>query len=178
MIISLFKDTNTINSKCKLESVSKLEGIAANHPDFLIIEKADALDTELLQNEEKNSKRLLKSANYIESYGIGVVGYSRLGSCVMATANEERELDEILKILFGDKGNKLNYNRTEILDAMHIHTAIKYGATHFITNDKQLLAKSKEIKQRFNSTLITKPEQCLEAIIKKMNILRELGKLK
>lgn len=169
-MISVYKDTNTINSKGKDNFVNQIELLAEKYPDNLIIEKTDTLDTELLQNQIHNAERLKKSDNYIESYGPFVLGHSRLNHSVLGNNNDDKELVEILEIIFGAKSRN-QYIKQEIRDAMHILTAERHGGKYFITTDKKLLKSSDKIFARFSSIIICTPENCLIKIMDKFKVL-------
>lgn len=168
-MIAIYKDTNTINSLKNNNAINSIERLAEDFPDQIIIEKTDVLDTELEQNYKKNANRLKKSSTYIESFGIAVVGHSRLGHCIVASDKEDKEIEDILSICFNKKPRR-NYSKKEMRDAMHIHTAIRYGGTYFITYDKKLIDASNKILERFNSTRICIPEACLDLIYEKLKL--------
>jgi len=157
MEISVYIDTNCINARNSIPGMNKLEQLYEE--DKILIEKTDTLDTEL------HKKGLEKPSNYIENYGVGVVGHSRVGSCVVGSQKDELQFQDILNKLWGKK-EKSKYTRQQIRDAMHISTAKRYGADFFVTQDKTLIEKSKEL-----NLLICTPEQCLEILNKKYGIV-------
>lgn len=169
-MISVYKDTNSINSKQQDQWVNEIEELAEKYPDYLIIEKADTLDTELLENPSYNADRLKKSDGYIESYGLAVLGHSRLGPSVLGTEKEDQEFSEILEIIFGKK-QRSEYTKQEIRDAMHVMTAIRYGGTYLITNDKKMILSSDKLFKRFNSTKISSPIEALQMIKQRIKLL-------
>ncbi len=140
-MIAIYKDTNTINTNLKDVAVNALEALAEKYPENLMFEKTDTLDTELLENKKHNTERLKKSDGYIESFGVAVLGHSRLGHSVVGSESDDKIFSEILEVLFGKK-QRSSYTRQEIRDAMHVMTTIRYGGNYLITYDKKLLAKS------------------------------------
>lgn len=169
-MISVYKDTNTINSKQQDQFINEIEELAKKYPEDLIIEKTDTLDTELLQNPTHNADRLKKSDDYIESMGSFILGHSRLAHSILGTKKEDQEFSEILEIIFGKK-QRADYTKQEIRDAMHVMTAIKYGGNYLITSDKKLLNSSSKIQTRFNSTIISTVEQALPKIKEKLKFI-------
>lgn len=169
-MIAIYKDTNTINARGLIIAINELEELAEKYPNHLMFEKTDTLDTELLQNPTKNSERLKKSSNYIESFGLAVLGHSRLGSSVVGTDEEDKQFGEILKIIFGEK-KRNEYNKNEIRDGMHVMTTMRYGGNYFITNDRKLLDKSKELFQLNNVTIVCSPEACLARVKDRLKVL-------
>lgn len=168
-MIAIYKDTNTINANKKITAVNELENLAEEYPEQLIIEKTDTLDVELLENEAHNENRLKKSDDYIESFGVAVLGHSRVGHSIVGSKSDDLIFTEILKIIFGQKLRN-EYSKQEIKDAMHIMTTIRYGGTYFITYDKKILNKSDKLFGRFNSTIICTPEDCLVKVKKRLNL--------
>ena len=73
------------------------------------------------------------------------------------TQNEQRLFGEIHRILTGN-GNPDNMRR----DAQNVFEAQKYGG-HFITNDKRVLARAKEIEQ-LCGLCIVKPTEFLTTV--------------
>lgn len=169
-MISVYIDTNAINSRQNDAAINEIEELADKFPDYLIIEKTDTLDTELLEDKSYNVGRLKKSSNYIESHGLAVLGQSRLGHSVLGTTKEDLEFGEILEIIFGKK-NRDKYTKQELRDAMHIMTAIRYGGNYLITNDKKMILSSDKISKRFNSTIITIPVEALLKIKQRIKLL-------
>lgn len=162
-MISAYIDTNTINSRQNDPFINQIEELTEKYSDNLIIEKTDTLDTELSENSKYNSNRLKKSSNYIESYGIAVLGHSRLGHTVLGSKVDREMFSEILEIIFGKKLQS-EYTKQEIRDAMHVMTTIRYGGTYFITNDRIVLNSSDKLKNRYNSVIICTPKEALEKI--------------
>lgn len=173
-MISIYKDTNTINANHKNNAINELEELTEIYPDKVMIEKTDALDTELLQSPRHNSSRLSKSDQYIESFGSAILGHSRLGHSVIGSDADEKNFSVVLNILFGER-SRSSYTKQEIRDAMHVMTAIRYGGIYFITYDKKLLEKSNDLFRRFNSTIISTPETCLTKVKSRLKVLLQRG---
>lgn len=169
-MIAIYKDTNTINANLKDVEVNALEELAEKYYKNLMFEKTDTLDTELLENSEHNAARLKKSDQYIESFGVAVLGHSRLGHTVVGSEADDEIFSEILEILF-DKKQRNGYTKQEIRDAMHVMTTIRYGGNYLITYDKKLLAQSKQLFNRFNATIICTPSDCLIKVKQRLSLI-------
>jgi predicted nucleic acid-binding protein len=165
-MITIYLDTNCINANQVIPAVNELEKLYEQGK--IDIEKTDTLDTELQGNPHGNAKRLQKSLNYIESYGPAVFGHSRWDYSVFGSQTDAQKLDRMLEMLWGKKGRS-QYSKQQIRDAMHISTAARYGGNYFITNDKELLNKSKEIKQN-DQIIVCSPENCLNSVKKTLEI--------
>lgn len=172
-MIAVYKDTNTINANLQDSAVNALEELAEQYPDNLMFEKTDTLDTELLENPQHNVGRLKKSDQYIESFGVAVLGHSRLGHTVVGSEEDDKMFSEILGILFGKK-QRSSYTRQEIRDAMHVMTTIRYGGNYLITYDKKLLAQSKKLFNRFNATIICTPSDCLMKVKQRLSLILKI----
>lgn len=169
-MISVYIDTNCINARQNNPFINELEKLFEE--EMILIEKTDTLDTELGRGAgyPKGQK---KSMSYIESYGPAVVGFSRLGSSIVGSDEDDMRLGKILEILWGKK-IRSTYTSSEMSDSMHIATAARYGGTYFITNEYKLLVKLKEIKKEFGIEICT-PKDCLEKIKKRIKLLEENG---
>ncbi|GEM_PF-4443908 len=173
-MIAIYKDTNTLNEESDNRAINELEKLAIEYPDEISIDKTSVMDAELKKNALKNAKRLHKSSGYIESYEVLVLDVSRLGYAVLGSEKDDKELTDILSIIFGEKP-KSSYKQNDLRDALHIHTTIRHGGRYFITYDKKLLRKSKEIEGRFNSIIICNPEKCLELVLVRIKVLKDAG---
>lgn len=173
-MIAIYKDTNTLNEESDNRAINELEKLVVEYPDEISIDKTSVMDTELKKNASKNAKRLHKSSEYIESYEVAVLNVSRLGYGVLGSGQDDQELTDILSIIFGEKPRS-SYKQNDLRDALHIHTVIRHGGSYFITYDKKLLRRSKEIKERFNSIIICKPEKCLELVLARIKVLKDAG---
>lgn len=172
-MIAIYKDTNTINANLKDEAVNELEELAEKYPENLMFEKTDTLDTELLENPHHNAGRLKKSDQYIESFGVAVLGHSRLGHTVVGSEADDKNFAEILEILFGKK-QRSGYTKQEIRDAMHMMTTVRYGGNYLITYDKKLLSKSEQLFNRFNATIICTPSDCLTKVKHRLSLILKM----
>ncbi|HVZ12291.1 MAG TPA: hypothetical protein VG965_04650 [Patescibacteria group bacterium] len=169
-MISVYIDTNCINARQDNTAINELEKLY--HDDMLLIEKSDTLDTEL-SHGSGYPKGQKKSLDYIESYGPAVVGLSRVGSSIVGSEEDDKRLSKVLEILWGKKIRSA-YSMQDMGDAMHITTAARYGGNYFVTNEKRLLKKSKEIKDEFGIEVCT-PEDCLDKVLKRIKVLEENG---
>lgn len=158
-MISVYIDTNCINARQNDQFLNELEKLYLE--EKILIEKTDTLDTELQENK-KYPLGQKKSLSYIESYGPAVFGHSRWGSTIFADEHDEKRLTKVLAILFGPKSRQ-SYGRNDIRDAMHISTAIRYGGGFFVTSEKALIDKAKEIEKEFGIKIRT-PQDCLTEV--------------
>ena len=72
---------------------------------------------------------------------------------VSLTAPERELYQRILRIVQGD-ARPGKHDR----DAFHLFESQKYGCSHFVTNDKRLLAKAPEIGKLLNMEIVTPPK--------------------
>ena len=158
-MISVYIDTNCINAKQNIDALNELEQLY--NDGKILIKKTDTLDTELKEGGGYH-KGLKKSLNYIESYGPAVIDHSRLDFSIVGDDGDDERLSKVLSILWGIKA-RANYSKREIRDAMHVSTAIRYGGTYFVTQEKAVLAKAEEIKKEFG-IVICNPVSCLSLV--------------
>jgi hypothetical protein len=170
IMISIYKDTNTINARGKDAFINELEELAEKYPDSLSIDRTDVMDTEFMQNSIYNAERLKKSSTYIESFGEGTWDNSRWDHMVWGDNNGDDKLGDMLKLIFGEK-KRSEYTKNEIGDAKHILTTMHHGGRYFITYDGKILNKTKEIYALNNATTVCTPEECLERVKSRLKVL-------
>lgn len=128
------------------------------------------MDTELSDAADP-ADLFAASADYVESFGPAVFDHSRFDHAVFFGDDDETRLDRVYSILFPGSDRRDSYAgraRRKIRDAMHIATAIRYGANGFVTQDKNdLVSKSDAIAEAFNGFRILTPESAL-AFIERM----------
>lgn len=163
-MILVYLDTSCVNAKQKIEALNELDRL--NDEEKIMVEITDTFETEL-RSGKGYSRGLPKASKYIFSEGPAVVGYSRLGSCIVSSDEDDRRMARVLEILFRKKP-RAKYTSNEIRDAMHISTAIRYGGTYFVTLDKKVLKKAEEIKNEFQITLAN-PEECLRQVNERLS---------
>lgn len=167
-IFAIFIDTNCLNENNDDPALNELEELEAK--GTILIEKADVMDTELLQ--KPYHKGLAKSLKYTESFGPLVLGHSRLGHAVFGSDDDAVRFVHILHALFG-KRIPQQYRKQQIRDAMHLVTAAKYGANFFVTRDKKIIKRAEIIKSISGGVLPAVPEDCLSYIKKRQKWLEE-----
>lgn len=135
------------------------------------------MDTELATaSDDKREALLDQSSQYVEHFGPAIIDESRLGSCVVAGEEDVDRHQRVFRILFpgADPATAtLNHFR----DAMHVATAIRYGAKGFVTNERRLLNKDSTIRNAFNNFRILSPSDALalgERLVAKYVQHREL----
>jgi hypothetical protein len=135
--------------------------------------RTDTMDTELRDAKDpaKRSDLLRQSNAYVESFGPLVLGHSRLDFAVLGNDDDGERLAQVYGILFpGSDRFDASMGRAgrKIRDAMHVATAIRYGANGLITLDgRDLLSKSEAIAAAFNDFKIMTPETAL-AFVQRM----------
>lgn len=109
-----------------------MELYALRDAGWIEISKADAMDIELTQPES-----LERSSELPEYFGVMTLDHSRLDHALLGSDDDAELDDEIRKVFFPG----VNWERARdnhVRDAMHIHTAVRYGATAFVTFEKRL----------------------------------------
>lgn len=170
--IGVYIDTNCINARQKDDSLNELEKL--HEVGKIQIEKTSVLDTEL-QEGKGYPLGLNKSDRYIESYEVAVLDHSRLGHSVVGGNNDEKMFSRILEILWGKK-HRTRYSKSEIRDAMHLFTAIRYGGSYFITLERDLLIKAELLQKEFGIKTRS-PKDCLKEVKERLSLLESLGKI-
>ena len=117
------------------------------------------MDTELAgASDEKRAELLRASAALVESMGPIVLDHSRLDHGVLGNEDDADRLSLVFKALFPGTDREMA-RRQHHRDAMHIATAIRYGAHAFVTNETRLLKKSERIRARFNDFMVIGPTE-------------------
>jgi hypothetical protein len=132
------------------------------HEDgWIDLTRTDVMDTELQEAApEKAGHLLMLSGEYVEHFGPMVLDHSRWDRSVWGSEDDAARLETVFAILFPGADRRAA-RRQHTRDAMNVATAIRYGATGFITNEKRLLNKSEVVKERFNGFLLYSPSQAL-----------------
>lgn len=117
--------------------------------------RTDTMDTELLRKPDADARAALlaQSALLPESLGVLVPDHSRIDSSVLGNEDDQARLDRVFAILFpyADRYSESGRARGKIRDAMHVATAIRYGATAFVTLDRDdILVKAQDIEAAFD----------------------------
>lgn len=102
------------------------------------------------------------SAEFKEDKGGAYYNHSRYGH---STYGGTPHFDDILKIIFPEtKGCPAT--KTQIRDAMHVATHRKYCRNYFVTKDRGILRKNKELKEKFGITVLS-PKECVAELKQK-----------
>lgn len=172
--LALVVDCNFITAAPSSEMVRLQE---LHDRGWINLTRTDTMDTELAAaSDDKRDALLEQSRQYVEHFGPTVIGHSRLGSCVVAGDEDEDRHDRVFRILFPGvvpATAKVNHFR----DAMHVATAIRYGAKGFVTNERRLLNKDPAMREAFNNFRILSPADALalgERLVAKYMLRREL----
>lgn len=128
--LTLYFDTNIIGDA----GPATAELWRCREEGWICIQKGDALDDELStrQDPDHRAELLAESEPLAESYGVLVVGSSKLGRSVLAADDEVETFEAVKRLLFP---NKIRFKDRDIRDVRHVHTALKYQADIFVTRD-------------------------------------------
>ena len=100
-------------------------------------------------------------------------GQSRWDSSVFGSSEDQARLDTVFAILFPG-AERTSTRGNNVRDAMHISTAIRYGAFGFVTRDRKLLNKFQQIADRFQGFRVWPPEDAVAEAIDRIRAAREL----
>jgi hypothetical protein len=141
---------------------------ALDDEGWINLTRTDMLDAELENgtDDEKRQRLLGLSAPYVEHLGPMTFDKSRLDHAVSGDDTDSARLDAVLGIIGPntprDATSKTGQNT--VADAMHIATAVRYGATGFVTNDTRLLKAAPQLAAAFNGFLVRNPAGALEIV--------------
>lgn len=161
-----YVDTNFVG-----DNSDACERLRQLHKDgWIALQRTDDVDTELgdAKDLEKRRRLLDESAEYSEAFGPVIADHSRIGHSVFGNEDDEARLDRVYKILFPDSDRAdttVNRARHKLHDAMHLATAIRYGATSnggFVTRDERdILRKRGALAEAFHGFRVFLPEEAL-----------------
>jgi predicted nucleic acid-binding protein len=158
--VTYFVDTNCIDDQS--EAMQLLW--RAWQEGWLGLQKADVVDTELHSASDIARERLTAASRPLpEAWGPAVVEHSRIGSSVLASDEDEERIKQVFAILFPG-ADLLTCRRNHIRDAMHVSTAIRYGAKGFVTKDSGILKRAAELAEFGSGFEILRPEDALELL--------------
>jgi hypothetical protein len=158
--IRFYFDTNFVTDTS--DAATRLRQL--HEEGWINLWRTDTVDTELQNaNDEKRRGLLDRSAPYVESMGVLVWDHSRWGHAIWGNDDDAERLDRVFRVLFpGSKrtDQSTGRSRRKLRDAMHVATAIRYGANGFITRDEaDLLARKLAIADDFDGFQIMTPEE-------------------
>lgn len=123
--------------------------------------RTDTMDTELgSATGELRDQLLSESSQFVELLGPMVLDHSRLGHSVVASAEDGARIDRVYAVL-RPNGDRSHANSNDLRDAMHIATAIRYGAGFFVTSDKNVLARRAELRDQFDWFTVLSPADAM-----------------
>jgi predicted nucleic acid-binding protein len=155
-------DTNFVGD----ESPAAAELRALDADKWIKLQRADALETELLRDEDEERRERLRdeASKYPQVAGPFILNESLLDFGLLASDEDEVRFGDVFDVLFPGTDRCSETSRTasnKRRDAMHISTAIRYGISVFITRDDALLAKAPAIAAKYNGFSIMDPEPAL-----------------
>ncbi|HEY0639837.1 MAG TPA: hypothetical protein VGD67_19495 [Pseudonocardiaceae bacterium] len=144
---------------------------------WIALARTDVIDTELASaSTELRDTLTTLSSEYPETLGPMVLGHSRLGASVLASADDATRLDAVWSILYPGV-NRATARKSHFRDAMHVATAIRYGAYAFVTRDRRILNKHAAVAEAFNGFRIWSPEEAVAYAFKRISKSRQLHRM-
>jgi hypothetical protein len=146
-------DTHIIDDPS--EAAIRLRQLGAD--GLVYLSRTDTMDTELLgATPDKQPVLLELSGRFVEHLGPFVLDHSLFDHAVLGGDEDEARLRQVFEILF-PHSEWDSVGRQHVRDAMHIATAIRYGADGFVTNERRLLRAKRTIQDAFNGFLLVDP---------------------
>jgi hypothetical protein len=149
------------------DELPAMTDLRALHRDgWIHIVRASVMDLETsrARNPAKRAELRRNQGEYVEEMGAWILGQSRLGIDTMLGSDDDTgRWDRLWAVLFPNKDRTATNDQT-VRDAMHIHTAIRYGSNAFLTREKELLARAGAVATEFNHFGIWTPEHALEVV--------------
>jgi hypothetical protein len=161
--LRFYFDTNFVDDA----TPAAIELRALHSAGWIGLQRTDTVDTELAGDADgaRRTNLLAKSTEFVESFGPLVWDHSRWDSAVWGSDDDSARLNAVYAILFPGSDRAASGTRRsqrKLRDAMHVATAIRYGADGFITRDhRDLLRKAKQIAAAFDHFQIMLPEDAL-----------------
>lgn len=153
-------DTNVIDDESPASAALRAHASAGR----IRLSRTDVVDTELAgAPPEKRAQLLERSAELDEYLGPLVLDHSRLGYAVVGGAADEERLERVFRILHPG-GDRQKPGSHDLRDAMHVATAIRYGADGFITLDKGILRKREALVEAFPNFSVFEPLAAVEFV--------------
>jgi hypothetical protein len=145
--LTLFFDSNQIGS-----GSAAVRFLAHLHREGCIaVVLSDAVDNELANApHEKYEKLTEDAAQFRRAFGVVVPGHSRWGSSVWGSEADSALMDELRAIVRPGIDDWATARRQHTRDVMHLHTAIRYGADAFVTEDDHILKKADALRAHIN----------------------------
>jgi hypothetical protein len=149
--LMLYIDTNVVDA----DDPAAADLRRLHQEGWIQLQRTDTVDTELASAPVEKRDRLLGlSRPYVESLGPMVADHSRADFSVGASDGDGARIRTAYGILHGGAA-RLRDN--DLRDAMHVATAIRYGAFGFVTFDKKLLRKADAVRNAFGGFYVLDP---------------------
>jgi hypothetical protein len=146
---------------------------------WITLQRSDAVATEQAKSPSGDPgapARGNEMADYPEAMGPLVLGFSRLGSSVLASTEEGGIFENLKQTLRPNS----NVRQSDVFDAMHLLTAARYGVRAFLTRDKNLLKRGDPIRTALGPTWgptfnVWTPERALHQSVAAVRGLRAMA---
>ncbi|HEY5014200.1 MAG TPA: hypothetical protein VIK61_16065 [Acidimicrobiia bacterium] len=127
--LRFYLDTNFVGDG----SPAAVELRALHDAGWIGLHRTDTVDTELAGDPDvaRRTGLLAMSADYVESFGPLILDHSRLDHAVIGNDDDGARLNAVYAVLFpGSNRSDPSTGRAsnKLRDAMHVATAIRYGA--------------------------------------------------
>lgn len=156
----IFLDTNQVDDA----SPASVWLRTLDFEGWIQLQRTDTVDTELSSaNDEKRDHLLAQSQSFVESFGPLVLDHSRLDHAVLGSDEDSARLHLACDVLW-DRSEGLSKNN--LRDAMHVSTAVRYGANGLVTRDKRLLKRADAIRAAFDGFLLVTPETAFRVALR------------
>lgn len=162
--LAWFLDTNVIDDP-DAEELRRLRDagwISLQAADTLLVEVVDASDP------DKRAELIARTEALPMAYGPLLLGHSMLGRTVLGSKADHSRIDAVYQALWERPGKKTKplkeskSARRRTRDALHVATAIRYGASGFVTRDGPLLKRAAAVAARFDRFPILSVEAATE----------------
>jgi hypothetical protein len=153
----LYIDTNIVDEQSAVADLLR----SLYQYRWVQLQTTDALVADMRTASPGTYSRVMGSAVYPMSRGPFVVGESLLGVGVIGSDEDAVRHDRLRAILTSADVTSGRRRSNDARDAMHLGTAIRYGANGFVTRDKNMLRHRDEIAATFNSFDVMTPERAV-----------------
>lgn len=159
--IRLSIDTNLVEPSRGGKEMAQLRSLEADA--WIQIFRASTMDAELETASDPAKRReLLSMAAPLQSQiGVWVLDHSRLGLDTMLGGQQDATLWDQLWQTLNPGRDRATARRNHVKDAMHVHTAMRYGNDGFVTLDGGLLDRAEAVRASFNGFNIWTPTEAL-----------------
>ena len=151
-------DTNLLtDDSAEMEELREL-----HRAGWIELNRTNAMDIDLSRAIGEKRPRLQTAASeYVEHLGVWVLGQSRVGvDTMLGSEADANRWDRVWAVLRPDV-DRATARPQHIRDAMHVDTAIRYGANLLVTRDKALLRRDQVVHDAFDGFRIYDPPRAL-----------------